>query len=191
MKKAAVTILGIAATVVALIAPATAFAGRVHPVHGAYTAPHAHAQPPAQARPVTSAAGLRPANSTFNICLFTAISVCIRDFGAGNGVEVWSSDYGVYHIANSSSGGQRQYEDAAGNCLRVFADHSVGLAFGGCDSTNDAEWWTRSVDSSGRITLESKKFSGLFMGTNGNTNGYVVFVQRPAPGFFSGWVNCC
>lgn len=142
---------------------------------GAYLAPHARAQSP----------------STFTICLHDDTGQCIRSFGAGQGTQLWSSDYAVFHVVNTSSGGQKQMENAAGNCLRVYSDDSVRLAFGSCDSTNDAEWWIRSEASNGRITYESKKYRGQFIGTLGTSNGIVVQVGPPQPGLYTGWFECC
>jgi len=154
---------------------------------GAYTAPHAHAQPLAQTRPVTSAA-----MSTFKICLHQPIAnECIASHGAGNQVTVESKDVAVFTLVNINTvNGDWQLENAGGNCLRAYADLSVGLAFGGCDNTNTAEYWHFHYDPNlDRATYESMKYPTYYMGTYGTGSGQGVYIDQPHKNFFSGWNN--
>jgi hypothetical protein len=154
---------------------------------GAYTAPHAYAQPLAQARPLTSTA-----MSTFNICLRDAIAnECIISHGGGNQVTIDTSNFAVFHVVNINPGnGDWQLENAGGHCLRAYADGSVGLAFGGCNSTNTAEYWHVSYDPNlNRTTYESMKYPTYYMGTYGTSSGLGVWIDQPKTGFFAGWNN--
>ena len=154
---------------------------------GAYMAPHAHAQSLAQARQVTSAARPQSATAPFTICLHDATSECLRSHGGGSQLTIESSDYAVFHIVNSSDGDLIQFEDAGGKCLRSFADGSVGLAFGGCSSSNDDEWW--HVDTNTRTVFYQYNSQGIayFMGTYGTSSGLGVWLDVPHTGFFAGW----
>jgi hypothetical protein len=150
---------------------------------GAYMAPHAYAQPLAQARPATSANG-----STFSICMWEASTECIVSNGGGHQVGVESSNYAVFHIVHENDQtGIEQLANATGKCLRAYADNTVGLALGGCDSSNQAEWWTFSVDPAGRWSYASNKYLGRYMGTYGTGNGASVWDEPPQTGFFWGW----
>jgi len=154
---------------------------------GAYTAPHADAQLLAQTRPVTSAA-----MSTFKICLRDAIAnECIASHGAGNQVTIETKDVAVFHVVNINPvNGYWQLENAGGNCLRAYADLSVGLAFGGCDNANEAEFWNVQTDPNlNRTTYDSAKYPTFYMGTYGNGNGLGVYIDQPHKNFFSGWNN--
>ena len=154
---------------------------------GAYAAPHAHAQPLAQTRPVTSAA-----MSTFKICLRDSIAnECIASHGAGSQVTIETKDVAVFQVVNINPvNGDWQMENAGGNCLRAYADGSVGLAFGGCDSANTAEYWHFKYDPNlDRATYESMKYPTYYMGTYGTDSGRGVWIDQPKKGFFAGWVN--
>lgn len=154
---------------------------------GAYTAPHAHAQPLAQTRPVTPSA-----MSTFDICSYEAIAQeCITSHGAGSQVTIESKDFAVFHVVNiNPDNGDWQLENAGGNCLRAYADDSVGLALGGCDSTNEAEYWNVQTDQNlNRTTYDSEKYPTYYMGAYGDTSGLYVWISQPATGFFAGWNN--
>lgn len=153
----------------------------------AYTAPHARAQLPAQTRPVTLAA-----MSTFDICLRDAIAnECIISHGAGNQVTIGTKDFAVFHVVNINPvNGDWQLENAGGNCLRAYAAGSVGLAFGGCDNANEAEYWNVSYDPNlNRTTYESEKYPTNYMGTYGTSSGLGVWIDQPKTGFFAGWNN--
>jgi len=156
---------------------------------GAYTAPHAHAQPLAQSRQVTAAGAQQ--SSGFTMCLFDAQGQCIRSHGGGSQVTIESSNYAVFHISNFVGGaGQVQVEDAGGKCLRSYAAGSVGLAFGGCSSSNDEEWWYYSTDTQGRTTWWQYGAPGTtpqFIGTYGTSSGLGVWMDVPHSGFYSGW----
>jgi hypothetical protein len=149
-----------------------------------YMAPHAYAQPLAQARPVTSASG-----STFSICMWEASTECIVSHGEGRQVGVDSRNYAVFHVVNENDQtGIEQLADAGGNCLRAYADNTVGLTTGGCDNSNQAEWWTFSVDPAGRWSYANNKYLGpRYMGTYGTGSGASVFDEPPQSGFFYGW----
>lgn len=152
----------------------------------AYMAPQAGAQPLAHARTVTSAIGLRSATSSTKICLLLAPGECITSHGGGSQVTVETSDQADFHSV-SVSGNEVQVEDAGGKCLREFADTSVGLALGGCDSTNLHEWWI--LASSGDRTTFQNLDSGDFMGTFGDGSGQAVWGGPPESGFDTGWTN--
>lgn len=140
----------------------------------------------AQTRPATSVA-----SSTFNICSFEPPTslLCIVSNGAGQQVNIAGKDFAVFHVVNTANG-YEQVENAGGNCLRAYADGTVGLANGGCDSTVSAEFWKVKTDTSTlRSTYESEKYPGEFMGTFGDSDGDFVFIAAPQTGFFSGWVN--
>jgi hypothetical protein len=157
---------------------------------GASMAPYAHAQPLAQARQVTSAPGLQSAADPFKICLFEDRSECLRSHGADAQLTIESSDYAVFHWVNNLQG-QMQAEDAGGKCLRSYADGSVGLAFGGCSSSNDDEWWVVNIDDTTlRTTFQQFGAPGttpVFIGTYGESSGLGVWMDVPHQGFFSGW----
>lgn len=152
----------------------------------AYLAPQANAQSLAHARPAISAIGLLDLSSSTKICLTSAPSECLTNHGAGNRVTIDTTNVGEYHSVHVN-GNDVQVEDAAGNCLREFADATVGLAFGGCDSTNTHETWT--LAGSGDRTTFKNKSSGDFMGTFGTSSGSDVFGGPPESGFFTGWTN--
>jgi hypothetical protein len=150
---------------------------------GAYTAPHAQAQPLAQARQMTSA------SSTFTICLYVATSKCLRSHGGGSQLTIESSDYAVFHFVNIGVG-QEQMENAGGKCLRSYADGSVGLAFGACSSSTDKEWWYTYTDAQGRSTFWQYGPPGTqpqYLGTYGTSSGLGVWIDEPHQGFYSGW----
>ena len=156
---------------------------------GAYMAPHAHAQSLAQARQVTSAAGPQSAADPFTICLLDASSECLRSHGGGSQLTIESSDYAVFHWVNIGVG-QNQLEDAGGKCLRSYADGSVGLAFGGCSTSNDEEWWYFYTDAQGRSTFWQYGAPGTqpqYMGTYGKGSGLGVWIDEPHQGFYAGW----
>jgi hypothetical protein len=148
---------------------------------GAYMAPQAHAQPPAQARQVTSPASARLLlASTFTICLLDASSECLRSHGGDSQLTIESSDYAVFHWVNIGVG-QYQLEDAGGKCLRSYADGSVGLAFGGCSTSTDAEWWYFYTDGQGRSTFWQYGAPGTqpqYMGTYGKGSGLGVWIDN-------------
>jgi hypothetical protein len=151
----------------------------------AFTAPQAYAQSLAPARPVTSTVA-RSITFPSKICLTSAPSECITSHGAGNRVTIDTSDVAVFHSLHVE-GNDVQLENAAGNCLREFADASVGLASGGCDSTNPHEFWV--VGGGGSRTTFENGSSGDFMGTFGTSSGLDVFGGPPETGFFTGWTN--
>lgn len=152
----------------------------------AYVAPQAYAQSLAHARPVTSAVGLSPTTFTSKICLLLAPGECITSHGGGTQVTVQASDQSIFHSLNVV-GNELQLEDAGGKCLREFADTTVGLASGGCDSTNLHEYWALAVGGT-RSTFQNVA-SGDFMGTFGDGNGLDVFGGPPESGFFTGWTT--
>ena len=147
-------------------------------------APQAYAQSLAHARSVTSAVGL--SSNRFKICLFLATSECITSHGGGNQVTIETSNQAIFHFVDSNAN-HAQLENAGGKCLREFADTSVGLAFGGCDSTNAHEAWVINTGSNSRTTLKNVA-SGDFMGTFGTSSGLDVFGGPPQTGFFTGWL---
>jgi hypothetical protein len=152
----------------------------------AYMAPQADAQSLSHARPATSAVGLLDLSSSTQICLTSAPSECLTNHGAGNRITIDTTDVGDYHSVHVN-GLEVQLEDSAGNCVREFADTTVGLASGGCDSTNTHETWT--LAGSGDRTTFKNKASGDFMGTFGTSSGLDVFGGPPESGFFTGWTN--
>lgn len=149
-----------------------------------YVAPQAYAQSLAHARSVSSASGLLSAASSSKICLVQASSECITSHGGGNRVTIETSNQAVFHGVHVS-GNTGQLEDAGGKCLREFADGTVGLAFGGCDSTNSHESWTLAF-SGIRATFKNVA-SGDFLGTFGTGSSDFVFGGPPETGFFTGW----
>jgi hypothetical protein len=158
-------------------------------VGNAYMAPHAHAQPLAQARPVTSAAGLRPAQIGYVfICLYENGNECIKSNGGGNQVTIEPTNWAIFHVVNTS-GNWEQLQNDAGKCLREYADSSVVMAFGGCDSTNAAEWWYDSNPGGSRTTLLNDKYSNNYMGTFGTNSGLGVWAGPQQSGFYVGWVE--
>ncbi|SRR5579871_3798682 len=140
-------------------------------------APQAYAQGPAHSRSVSF--------SSKNICLFEDTLLCLTNHGAGNFVDVEQTNIGIYHTVNVESN-DVQIENAAGNCLREFADGTVGLASGGCSSTNPHEFWVEVTANNGRTTFQNGS-SGDFMGTFGDSNDDHVFGAPPQSGFFTGW----
>jgi hypothetical protein len=151
----------------------------------AFTAPQAYAQPLASARSATSAVGLsRTINFPSKICLLEDPSECITSHGAGNPVDIETSDQAVFHTLNAQ-GNSTQLENAAGNCLREFADGTVGLANGGCDSTNLHEYW-KEGGSGTRETFQNAS-SNDFMGTFQEITGSPVMAEPAETGLFSGW----
>jgi hypothetical protein len=151
-----------------------------------YVAPQAYAQSLSHARPVTSAVGLSSTTFTTKICLLLATSECITSHGGGNRVTIQTSNQAIFHSLNIV-GNDVQLEDAGGKCLREFADATVGLAFGGCDSTNLHEYWALAF--SGARTTFQNVASGDFMGTFGTNSGLDVFGGPPESGFFTGWTS--
>lgn len=152
----------------------------------AYVAPPAHAQPLAQARPTHSVAGPQ-VDSSFQLCLWENTTECIVSNGAGNQVTIEPKDYADFHVVNTD-GGWKQMENAGGNCLREYADNTVGLALGGCDYNTSAEWWYPSSDSNGRYTYLNFKYPGTYLGTFGTNSGRDVYAETPRSGFYSGWI---
>jgi hypothetical protein len=153
----------------------------------ALTAPQAYAQPPASARSAASAAGRSMAiKFPSKICLFEAapLNECITSHGAGNQVDIETSDQAVFHTLNAN-GNSTQLENAAGNCLREFADGTVGLANGGCDSTNLHEYWKEGGGGT-RETFQNAS-SDDFMGTFQEITGSLVMAEPNETGLFSGW----
>lgn len=150
-----------------------------------FTAPQANAQPLAQARSAAPA-GITSSTFTSKICLLSEPSECIISHGGGNRVTIDTSNYAIFHSLNVV-GNDVQLENAAGRCLREFADASVGLAFGGCDSTNPHEYWALAF-SGDRTTFQNGS-SGDFMGTFGTSSGLDVFGGPPQSGFFTGWTS--
>lgn len=144
----------------------------------------ANAASPAPARPATTGVRISLTTSTTKICLILALNECITSHGGGNQVTVQTSNQAVFHSLNVQ-GVDAQLENAAGKCLREFADTTVGLATGACDSTNLHETWAVGIDGT-RSTLQNLS-SGDFMGTFGDSNGLPVFGGPPDTGFFTGW----
>ncbi|HET7018528.1 MAG TPA: hypothetical protein VFI65_31700 [Streptosporangiaceae bacterium] len=150
-----------------------------------YAAPQAYAQPPTHSRSAAPAASITfPFPS--KICLLSVTNECIVSHGAGNRVTIDTSNYAIFHTLHVESN-DVQLENAAGNCLREFADASVGLANGGCDSTNPHEFWV--VVTSGSRTTFKNGSSGDFLGTFGTNSGTDVFGGPPESGFFTGWTS--
>jgi hypothetical protein len=155
-----------------------------------YMAPHAYAQPLAQARQVTLAARAQSALNTFEICTWLDHSECLRSHGGGSQLTIESSDYASFYFFNNGGGGV-QLEDTGGKCLRSFAAGSVGLATDGCSSSNDEEWWIKNTDAQGRTTFFQYEPPGTpspqFMGTYGTSSSRGVWMDVPHQGFDAGW----
>jgi hypothetical protein len=157
-----------------------------------YMALPAHAQPLAQARQVTSAARAQSALNTFEICTWLDHSECLRSHGGGSQLTIESSDYASFHFVNTGETGSKvQLEDTGGKCLRSFADGSVGLATGGCSTSNDEEEWNYDANTQGRSIFFQYQPPGtpgpLYMGTYGTSSGLGVWMDVPRQGFDSGW----
>jgi len=120
------------------------------------------------------------------ICLLSVPSECIISHGGGNRVTIDTSNYAIFRTVNVVSN-DVQLQNAGGKCLREFADTSIGLATGGCDSTNPHEYWV--VDTSGGRTTFKNGSSGDFMGTFGTNSGTDLFGGPPQSGFFTGWTG--
>jgi hypothetical protein len=146
---------------------------------GAVAAPSAQAQ----TRPATS--------SVFNICSYLATNLeCIISNGPGAQVDIAGQDFAVFtKVYTSPDDGDWEIQNAGGNCLRAFADGTVGLANGACDHTVSAEFWKVQTASDGRTTYESEKYPNEYMGADGDEGTLPVYIGPPESGFFTGWVN--
>lgn len=171
--------------VLAVAVAAVALMGASGGAATAQAAPAAHAAP--------ALAGATTAQDPFNLCLNLAEGECIKSNGAGSQVTIETSDVADFHVVLTESGTNwEQLENAAGNCLREYADSTVGLAFGGCSSTNDAEWWFDSNPGHQccpRTTLENLKYANNYLGTFGTGNDQGVYAEPQGPGFDAGWVE--
>lgn len=144
------------------------------------------AAPYAQAQTRTSTV-----SSTYDICSYDNGAACIISNGAGSQVEIAGQDYAVFHtVYTSPDDGDLELQNAGGNCLRAYADGTVGLANGACDHTVSAEFWKVQTDqTTGRTTYESEKYPGEYMGTYGDSYGDFVYINTPQTGFYTGWFN--
>jgi hypothetical protein len=124
----------------------------------------------------------------FHICLALDHSLCATSNGVGRDLSVVNSGYNKWQAIPDGSGGKIMWQNGSGNCAAVFngAVQNNGSACTGAPSEDV------TVGGSGNVTF-NESGTELFWGTNGASNGKLIYAHPAMAGFDRGWVtfSCC
>jgi hypothetical protein len=124
----------------------------------------------------------------FHICMALNHNLCWTSNGVGRDLSVVSSGYNKWQAIPDGSGGEIMWQNGSNNCADVFngAVQNVGSA---CIGSASEDW---TVGGSGNVTFNNTG-TELFAGTNGASNGKLIYAHPAMTGFDRGWVtfSCC
>lgn len=123
-----------------------------------------------------------------HICLKNDVSYCLQANGNGQQVKLTNvqANYSNFYIVGTRSGGQVQFQDGNGNCLRAGTGNVVKIENGSCVTSDPADWWYAPANQVYRLVSLAYNDDIL---VHGHMNGYYVWHAEPVSGDWYNWVG--
>ncbi len=122
-----------------------------------------------------------------HICLENAQSYCLQSNGTGQQVTITlnPAKYSNFTKSRTRSGGQVQFENGNGNCLRAANGNVVVIENGPCQDVAD-NWWYAPANQIFRLRSESTNDD---LTVHGRVDGWNVWHIIPGSGDWYNWVG--